>query len=74
MYTYRLNKSIIYDENGEKHNVYGINAVRLDGLISKSFHDLFFEKEKAENMIRMLNDNKLELVHLEDVIEDILAK
>ncbi len=50
---------------------YGVNAVQ-NGIVVKSFADIFFSKEKAVAFIEMLNSQKVELIHLKDVVEDAL--
>ncbi len=68
--TYTLRTDILIDEENHKHTVYGINALDFENVL-KSIADIFFDKQKAENFIELCNEEKLELVHLQDVIEDI---
>lgn len=70
IYTLRIDS--VTDEDNCKHNVYGITAIDTFGNILATFEDVFFDKEKAEEFIKLCNEEKLELIHLENVIEDIL--
>ena len=71
--TYRMRKDSIYDEDGNKYTVYGIEAVDPNGNVLVSFPDIFFDKQKAEHFVNLCNKNVLELIHLADVVEDALA-
>ena len=69
---YRLRIDEIYDDEGELHTVYGVDACDGDGNILESISDIFLEREKAEGFIGLCNSLSLSLVHLYDVIEDVL--
>lgn len=64
----------IHDEDGKKYTVYGIDAVDFNGKILESFPDIFFDIQKAEVFVNLCNENKLELIHLADVVEDALVE
>lgn len=52
---------------------FGINAV--DSLTNQSLayiSDVFLDKESAENHIFLFNEEQLDIVHLENVLDDIL--
>lgn len=70
--TYRLRTDKVCDEKGVLHIVYGIEAFAKNKHKIASVADVFFDKQKAENFIKLCNDLKLSLVHLPDVIEDVL--
>ena len=70
---YALRTDIVTNEDNQKHNVYGINAVDTLGNILESYEDIFFDRRKADEFIDLCNKEKLELIHLPDVIEDILG-
>ena len=53
--------------------VYGIEAFAGNRLRVASVADVFFDKQAAEDFIELCNELKLSLVHLPDVIEDVLA-
>lgn len=60
-------------EFGE-YTAYGICAFSEDNKTNmKSFSDVFLEKEKAENLVNLCNANKLDIIHLRDVIEDMIG-
>ena len=72
-HTYYLRTDEIFDEQGEKHTVYGIDAVDENGSVEKSVKDVFFEFERAKKFIDTCNRLDLSIVHLMDVVEDILG-
>lgn len=73
-YTYYLNERVICDESGKQYIVYGIEAVSSTWIVLQSFPDIFFSKHKAEHLVDLCNKDKLDLVHLLDVVEDALAE
>ena len=70
---YTLRTDIVTDEENQRHTVYGIDVLDNFKNVIKTVKDIFFNKQKAENFIKLCNEEKLELVHLQDVIEDILC-
>jgi len=70
--TYDLRTENVYDEDGALHTVYGIEAFTNKKAKVTSIADVFFDKQKAEEFIKLCNDLKLSLVHLPDVMEDVL--
>ncbi len=69
---YTLRTDIVTDEDNNKHTVYGVDALDRFENVLESVADIFFDKLKAEEFIKLCNEEKLELIHLEDVIEDAL--
>ncbi len=69
---YRMKTDTVYDEEGFLHTVYGIEALNAENLIVASVADVFFDKVKATEFIALCNDLRLSLIHLPEVIEDIL--
>ncbi len=72
-YTYRLRTDIVEDEEGNSFTVYGIEAVDPAGQILESVPDLFFDRQEAEQFVKLCIEEELCLVHLMDVAEDVLA-
>lgn len=70
--TYKVSQNEIYDEDGKAHTVYGIEAWSSDTCV-KSVTDIFFDRQKAENMAALCNRLEVSSVHLTDVAEDALA-
>ena len=68
---YRILKERICVE-GITHDAYGIEVVEK-GSVSFVIHDVFLEKDKAEEFVESCNCLKLSAVHIYDVIEDALA-
>ena len=71
---YRLKTDNVYDEEGFLHTVYGIEALNGESRIVASISDVFFDKAKATEFITLCNALKLSLIHLPEVIEDILER
>lgn len=70
--TYRLRTDKVFDEEGVLHIVYGIEAFSKSRHKVASIADIFLDKQKAADFIKLCNDHKLSLIHLPDVIEDML--
>ena len=69
---YTLRTDIVTDEDNNKHTVYGVDALDRFENVLESVADIFFDKLKAEEFIKLCNEEKLELIHLKDVIEDVV--
>ena len=70
---YIMREDTVESEEGEWLTVYGIEAIEEEsGQVMDSIPDMFFDKIKAEQFIKICNDEKLELVHLRDVVDDVL--
>lgn len=41
-YTYRIRKSTVQDEEGNRYTVYGIEAISSEGEVLSGFSDVFF--------------------------------
>lgn len=68
---YTLRTDILNDDNNQQHTVYGINALDNFGNVLKTIEDIFFSKETAEEFIELCNEEKLELIHLQNVVDDL---
>lgn len=67
-----LRTDVVTDEENQKYTVYGITSLDSFGNVLNTFEDIFFSKQKAEEFVELCNDEKLELIHLQDVVEDVL--
>ena len=67
-----MRTDIVTDEENHRYTVYGITALDNLGNMLKTFEDIFFDKNKAEEFVKLCNKEKLELIHLQDVVEDVL--
>lgn len=65
---YQLRTDNLTNDNGETVSTYGITALKIE----ESIPNLFNDKCKAEEFIAMCNNEKLELIHLNSVVEDML--
>lgn len=72
-YTYKLKTGYVADEKENKVKTYGIRVIDLNGNTFKEIPDIFFNKHKAIEFIRLCNQHKLSVTHLQDVIQDQLA-
>ena len=71
---YKLRKDKIVSEEGEVFMVYGIDAENIvTKNIEVSIPDVFFEEKTAKEFIDLCNREELMIVHLWDVIEDVLS-
>ncbi len=70
---YILRTDTVTDEDNRQHTVYGITALNENSETVDTYPDIFFDKQKAEEFVNLCNFEKLELIHLADVIEDILV-
>lgn len=70
---YRVYPGNVTDDSGERHTVYGIEAISDTGAVSV-YRDLFFDEVKARQLAELCNSSRLALIHLADVVDDALAK
>ena len=65
---------IIPDEEQNLVESYGLRFYESDSFdrTLKLAHDLFFQKEQADEAARLINENDLCDVHIPAVIEDLL--
>lgn len=69
---YRLRKDSAHDSEEALHIAYGIEALNEQGYVVESIENVFFNKATATNFIALCNELDLSLLHLFDVVEDIL--
>lgn len=69
---YRLRQDLIQRDDGYSTVAYGLDAVDDAGRILRSVPDLFLDRQRAMDLIALCNALELSLIHLDDVIEDIL--
>ena len=70
---YELLEEQFTDPESGVYTAYGV-VVKIDGQIFCSISDVFLDLAFAEQMISMCNKQNLSPVHLDDLIEDILAR
>lgn len=68
---YKLRVDQILDKKGDIHTVYGIEAWKKQQCI-QSIGDIFFDFQRAEEFVARCNQSELSIIHLMDVISDIL--
>lgn len=72
--TYQLKTDVLKDEDGIKHTVYGIKAVKhhlMKSTASISIPDIFFDRKKAVDFVHMCNRDKLNRSDLIERIETL---
>ncbi len=65
---YILRSDTVFDEQGIRHTVYGVNVPTEQISVA----DVFYHKAEAKDFIRKCNELDLSPLHLPDVIDDIL--
>lgn len=66
----------LYQTEIGAYTAFGISALQVNKdskeLIAH-VSDVFLEKEKAEDFVRLCNESELDMIHFYDVIEDSLS-
>ena len=70
MIKYKLQKQVINVE-GQSYNTYSILCYRNGKLLTKIF-DAFADETHAKRFVNMCNTNKLDPIHLQNVLDDYL--
>lgn len=68
--------SVLEDQIETGDTVYGVCAYEIKGNEKEkiiSISDVFFNREKAENLVGLCNELDLDVIHLFDVIEDAVG-
>lgn len=74
-YIYVIRVDIISNEADNTYTVYGVEAIDTrKGTVLSSYPDIFTDLKEAESVIQLLNEEKLDIIHLPDVINDIITK
>ncbi|MBQ3970167.1 MAG: hypothetical protein II685_06770 [Clostridia bacterium] len=73
MITYKLTEDNIFNETLGSYAAYGIEAFDdVKNCSVVNIPDIFPDKSSAEKYIELFNKEKLDLIHLENVIENII--
>ena len=73
MILYRLRKDNFFHPDIGCYSSYGIDAVcETSDIPVRSILDISPEKEPLENLVFLCNRLQLDLIHLDDVVEDLL--
>ena len=70
--TYQIRKDVLHNENGQ-YTSYGIN-VSQNGRIIKTIKDISLRKKPLAELVKLCNRLKLSVIHIDDVIDDFLAR
>lgn len=70
MVLYKLRIDKVKDEQNRTHDVYGVDVFQR----VQSVPDIFTDDQSAERFVNLCNRLQLAPIHLNDVIEDALAK
>lgn len=75
MITYRSQSEHVYSSKTGWHTSYGVLVID-DSVNDLKFIEyipgVFSQKEAAEEFVRLLVDEQLDIIHLHDVIEDVI--
>ena len=74
MVTYQVIEETLWNEEFGSYTAFGICA--YEGKYETALvriSDLFFERASAENFVRLCNKNGLSIIHLPEVIDNLLA-
>ncbi len=70
-YIYTLNLNTVADENGKNHLTYGIDVFH-NNRTALSIPDISTEKTRMEELVKLINEHNLSIIHIYDIIEDFL--
>lgn len=73
-YKYVLTKTTYYNDEHTRTS-YGIAVISTEDNVTvlSSVEDISDEQEKIENLVNLCNAEKLEIEHLQNVVEDFLC-
>lgn len=71
-YTYRVKTTSISGGQGNSRSVYGIEVLNSIGRSLKVVPNIFLDATQAEKFVDLCNSEELDIIHLDDVIEDLL--
>lgn len=71
MVTYCIQEEKLYHKDLGYYTAFAIKAFQNNKLV-EFVSDVFLDKEKANSFVRQCNELQVDLVHLYDVIDDIL--
>ena len=69
---YTLRKDVISNEQNKDFISYGINVFNLNGELTEIVPGAFDDKQKASEFITLCNSEKVESVHLQNILDDFL--
>ena len=73
---YKMTVTNERDEEGKEYVGYGIEAWMISGTEQRMVQrvpDIFLERDRARRFVDLCNDECVELVHLFDVIDNVLG-
>ena len=71
---FRMREDVIVGETGEAFTVYGVERLDEQGVVTHSFPDVFWSRDKAAAFVAWCNDNDVEPVLLPDLVEDAIQE
>lgn len=72
-YVYHMTVETEMDITGKKYKAYGIKVTDGNGGVITIVPDVFTDMQKADEFIRIFNSAELSVIHLFEVLDDILA-
>lgn len=73
--TYQFVEESLWAKDIGNYKTFGIYAYKEEGETKEEIahiSDVFLSREKAEQFVDMCNQLKLDVIHLADVVEDII--
>lgn len=71
-YQYRVLGEFGTGENNQKGISFGIIVIKTEQSIEKVIHDVSMDEDAVQRLVRRCNKEKLDPIHLMDLIEDEL--
>ena len=71
-YVYTLVESVC-DTEGHTYKSYGICVINKETNEALTYYDVSLDKGEIERLAMLCNELKLDPIHIEDVIEDLIA-
>lgn len=72
MVIYKVFEETVADFENKTHIAFGIAAFNPKGEKLVCIHDVFADRHKAEGLVKRLNRLKVSVIHIYDIIEDVL--
>lgn len=74
MITYKVIKENLQHCELGRYIAYGICVYSEEArMILKSISDVFIERDKVEKLVALCNENKLDPIHLSEVVQDAIV-
>ena len=69
---YLVAQGLTEDESGKERTTYGIDVI-VDNVSIRRIPDVFTDKDAACELVFLLNKGRLNPVHIDDVLENVIG-